>query len=199
MADNTVQSYGSNDQKEELDYRQVDVLSALSEDENTIYSFQGLRRKLGLHQEMLSRTLDRLEDQDLVVRTNDGYRINPNKGSCSFGYVTETVPIETQAITARLPAKVNVNIILKTWKGRWFGEFRWLGYSQTASGLVLSWITEDGRIQLRAKICNTLTIGAVYGSKTDEERAMTSAFELFDFISRVTKPKTIHSSRCIPN
>jgi DNA-binding transcriptional ArsR family regulator len=173
------------------DCRQLEVLSALSQEENATYSFQGLRRKLGLHQEMLSRTLDRLEEQDLVERMDDGYRIN-SKENLGFNYSIETAPTETEVVTACLPSSVNVSFVLSALKGRWFHEFRWLGYSQTSSGLTLSWITDDGRIELRTKISeNTLTISALYRVKTDQERATTSALELFDLVSRATKQNSI--------
>jgi len=171
--------------EEDLDYRQREVLSALSKDQKTTYSFQGLRRKLGFHQEMLSRTLDRLEEDNLVEKTHDGYRISTKSSTPHLDYVAEVPPIETQVITAHLPLKTDVSIVLNTLKGRWFADFRWLGYSQTPSGATLSWITEDGRIQLRARIFRgTLTINALYPSGTDEERAIRSAFELFDFVTK---------------
>ena len=170
---------------EDLDYRQREVLSALSEDQKATYSFQGLRRKLGFHQEMLSRTLDRLEEENLVEKTHDGYRINAKVNTPHMDYVTEVTPIEAQVVTAHLPIRTDVSVVLNTLKGRWFADFRWLGYSQTPSGAALSWITEDGRIQLRAKIFrNTLSINVLYRSRTDEERAIRSAFELFDFVTK---------------
>ena len=173
------------------DCRQLEVLSALSQEENATYSFQGLRRKLGLHQEMLSRTLDRLEEQELVERMDDGYRIN-SKENLGFDYSIETAPAETEVVTACLPSSVNVSFVLSALKGRWFHEFRWLGYSQISSGLTLSWITDDGRIELRTRISeNTLTISALYRVKTDQERATTSALELFDLVIRATKQNSI--------
>ena len=185
----TRQKYLFDADEKELDYRQLEVLSTLSEDATGTYSFQGLRRKLRFHQEILSRTLSRLEEQELVERTNDGYRIiNPSKGAFRFEYITKATPIETQLVTAYLPREVNVSLILNKLKGRWFREFRWLGYSETQNGLVLSWITDDGHIQIRANIIkNILTISALYESKIDQERAARSAFELFDFINRSTR------------
>jgi DNA-binding Lrp family transcriptional regulator len=168
---------------EELDYRQREVLSALSEEQKATYSFQGLRRKLGLHQEMLSRTLDRLEEQDLVERTQDGYRANLGKRASRFGHVG-TSSTEARALTAYLPHGVDPNHILNGLKGRWFSEFRWLGYSAAPSNLTMSWISDDGRVQLRAKLLkNTLAIDVVYGSATEKDRATRSAFELFDLIT----------------
>jgi DNA-binding Lrp family transcriptional regulator len=174
---------GFDEDEQPLDFRQREVLSALSEDVNAIYSFQGLRRKLGLHQEILSRTLERLEEQDLVERTGDGYRISANKDESQFGCTTEARPIERQVVTAHLPGRVDVDLILNTLKGRWFREFRWLGYSGTRSGMILHWITEDGRIQLRANVSvGALSISALYKTSMDEERATRSALEILDFI-----------------
>jgi len=132
---------------------------------------------------MLSRTLERLEEQDLVERTGDGYRISTNKDESQFGYTTEARPIERQVVTAHLPGRVDVDLILNTLKGRWFREFRWLGYSGTTSGMILHWITEDGRIQLRANVSEgALSISALYKTSMDEERATRSALEILDFI-----------------
>lgn len=168
---------------EELDYRQRKVLSALSEEQKATYSFQGLRRKLGLHQEMLSRTLDRLEEQDLVERTEDGYRIGLDKRASQFGNAG-SASMETRAVTACLPDEVDPSFVLRSLKGRWFSEFRWLGYSATPSSLTMSWISDDGRVQLRAKLLNnTLIIDAIYGSAIEKDRAMRSAFELFDLFT----------------
>jgi hypothetical protein len=180
-----IQLCGLDADRRELDSRQREVLSALSEDMKATYSFQGLRRKLGLHQEMLSRTLDRLEERELVERTSDGYRINTNIDDFRSTDDDEGPPIERQVITAGLPVEADIDLILNALKGRWFGEFRWLGYSETSSDLILSWITDDGRIEIRAKIIrNTIAISALYRSRTDEERATRSAIELFDFVTK---------------
>ena len=171
---------------DDLDYRQREVLSALSEEHKATYSFQGLRRKLGLHQEMLSRTLDRLEEQDLVEKTEDGYRISFGSHSSRF-ISTGSAAVEARAITAYLPHDVDPSFVLRNLKGRWFGEFRWLGYSATSSATMMSWISDDGRVELRAKLLrNTLTIDAICGSAAEKERAIRSAFELFDLFADKT-------------
>jgi hypothetical protein len=171
----------------ELDSRQREVLGAMSQDTGATYSFQGLRRKLGLHQEMLSRTLDRLEDQELVQRTQDGYRLSPRSQATQFGYDVVTRTFETKVVTAYLPTKVDFTVMLGKMRGRWFKEFRWLGYSMGRDGLSLNWITDDGRIQLRARVHHqTLVISALYGNRAEHERATKAAFDLFDFVSRAS-------------
>src|SRR5437588_6424384 len=62
-----------------LDLREHDreVLEFLSQDPSSQVAFQGLRRRLGIHPEQLSRALHRLSDDNLVERTELGYRVTP--------------------------------------------------------------------------------------------------------------------------
>src|SRR5205807_2657906 len=50
------------------------VMEMLSMETDATYTFQGLKRRLGLHQEKLTRILKRLEDNNLVAKTDEGYR-----------------------------------------------------------------------------------------------------------------------------
>src|SRR3989442_14738985 len=52
-----------------------EVLEFLSQDPSTQVAFQGLRRRLGIHPEQLSRALHRLAQDELVERTELGYRV----------------------------------------------------------------------------------------------------------------------------
>jgi len=51
------------------------VMEMLSSESDATYSFQGMKRRLGLHQEKLTRILKRLEDDNLVIKTDGGYRV----------------------------------------------------------------------------------------------------------------------------
>src|SRR3989442_14957634 len=53
-----------------------EVLEFLSPDPDSPVAFQGLRRRLGIHPEHLSRVLHRLADRELVERTDLGYRVS---------------------------------------------------------------------------------------------------------------------------
>lgn len=184
----------------ELDSRQREVLSAMSEETDATYSFQGLRRKLGFHQEMLSRTLDRLEEQELVQRTADGYRLSTRTLGGQFGYDTSARTFETKVVTAYLPTEIDFTFMLGKLRGRWFKEFRWLGYSQSKEGLSLNWITDDGQIQLRAHVSHrTLTISTFYSRREERERATRSAFELFDFVGKASGEVLQPERQPIPN
>jgi DNA-binding HxlR family transcriptional regulator len=44
------------------------------------FTFDGIRRKTGMHQEMLSRTLERLRQGSLIVKTSKGYSVSHKPG-----------------------------------------------------------------------------------------------------------------------
>ena len=62
--------------RQDFDLREHDrhVLEFLSRDPSSQVAFQGIRRRLGIHPEQLSRALHRLADDGLVEHTEHGYR-----------------------------------------------------------------------------------------------------------------------------
>src|SRR3989304_3976574 len=147
--------------------RDSSILRSIQGEGLTVFAFDGLRRLLGLHQETLSRVLDRLQDDGFVEKVADGYRLTPEAGELvprrlSSGLTH--VPI----IQALLPEDVDVGGIVAGLKGRWFGKLHWVGYSQNEEGTVLKWITEDDGVQVDAKfIDDFLTIEARAGEGQD--------------------------------
>jgi DNA-binding transcriptional ArsR family regulator len=60
-----------------LGERDTDVLSLVDEEDLTTFTFDGLKRRLGLHPETLSRILNRLEEEGIVKKTPEGYEVTP--------------------------------------------------------------------------------------------------------------------------
>jgi predicted transcriptional regulator len=171
----------------ELDDRELEVLKLFSNDQNAHYSFQGLRRRLGLHQETLTRTLKRLEEAHAIEHSSDGYKLRGSGNTYSF-----TIPTgqsnQKPIIEAYLPSQVDVTVLFQKLRGKWFSNFRWLGYSQDGNILSMSWISEDGRMQLQARITSgKITIGADTYTNYNESEQMAAAYQLFDHITRVTE------------
>ena len=169
----------------ELDNREREVLKFLSSEHNAYFSFQGLRRKLGFHQETLTRTLKRLEEAHVIERSPEGYRAKESGTGFSFNVPTTTA-ISKPIIDAYLPAQVDVTVLFQKLRGRWFSNFRWLGYSHDGDHLSMSWISEDGQLQLQARIGGgKITVSA--DSLTNDQRSLqiSAAYQLFDLISKI--------------
>lgn len=186
----TEMGLGSDIELSDLDEREREVLEFLSTDQNAYFSFQGLRRRLGFHQETLTRTLKRLEEADVIERTPEGYKVKGHRTNVTFHVrpdETATKPI----IDAYLPAQIDITLLFQKLRGRWFSNFRWLGYAHEGGRLSMSWISEDGQLQLQARIgdgkiliTSDSTAGAI------PSNTIAAAYQLFDHISKVAEEVT---------
>ena len=181
----------------DLDDREREVLKLFSVDQNANYSFQGLRRRLGFHQETLTRTLKRLEEAHAIQRTPDGYKLRDNTHTFNVTFNATPSPAKT-IIDAYLPSQVDVTVLFQKLRGRWFSNFRWLGYSHDGDSLSMSWISEDGQLQLQAKISHgKIIIGT--DTKQDEPAQIAAAYQLFDHISKAAEEIIQPTSQTIAN
>jgi DNA-binding transcriptional ArsR family regulator len=171
----------------EFDDRELEVLRFLSNEQNAHYSFQGLRRRLGLHQETLTRTLKRLEDAHAIERSPDGYSLKSSVASYSFNVQTNQ-PVPKPIIDAYLPSEIDVTILFQKLRGRWFSNFRWLGYSRDGEQLAMTWISEDGQIELQARIMGgKITIAADSLVNAQDSGHVAAAYQLFDHVSKIAE------------
>src|SRR5881296_2363639 len=169
----------------DLTPRDSNILHAIQEEGLTVFAFDGLKRLLGVHQEMLSRVLDRLEDEGLVEKVSEGYRLTVRGKQQAPRPLSSTQP-RIPIVQSLLPHDVDVQRIIAGLKGRWFGSLRWLGYSQNEEGLVLKWITEEDGIQIDAKFTeNYLSIDAKVGEEKDVSQAVKASHQLMGHISQL--------------
>lgn len=165
-------------------YRDTEVLAFIEEEDLTTFTFDGLKRRLGLHPETLSRILSRLEQEGIVKKNSDGYTITPKitkLGLCR----QHTEEASTPLLQTFLPSNVLPHHLIAKIKGKWFGNLRWLGISENNEGFGLKWITEDGGIQLNANIQGTeLSIEAKFLTCNDLDLALKAAYNLMTYVSR---------------
>lgn len=174
------------------------VLALLSESPNVEVSFQGLKRKLGFHQEILSRTLKRLEKDGVVIRTSSGsYRLSncesfqkhPSNGMFQEGGVPVT--------QLWVPPGLNQDDIISKLKNTWFGIWRWYSLKEGKSGKVLTWISEDGNIWVSLRFMdNVMFIEAGPVGIVGTEKCIYSGYELLNrlmqlFNNKISEPKRI--------
>jgi biotin operon repressor len=174
-------------EESDLDDREREVLKLLAKDQNTYFSFQGLRRRLGLHQETLTRTLKRLEEADVIQRSAEGYKLRNNGNTFSFNIPTNEV-FAKPVIDAYLPADIDVTVLFQKLRGHWFSDFRWLGYSHDGNQLSMTWISEDGQMQVQARIGGgKIIIAADSFANNEEPRRIAAAYQLFDHVTKIAE------------
>ena len=133
------------------------VLSILNQDHDlndSQYSFNGLVRKLGIHQQSLARSLHRLENAGLVEKTDYGYKLTKNldsilvkKSRIDLENLSKRISHQytqfEQIIQLFIPTNVKVEDVVNKLLGKWFGTLRWIGIVEGDGGYVLQWTSSD--------------------------------------------------------
>ncbi len=166
------------------------ILSLLSDQSNAEVTFQGLKRKLGWHQEILSRTLKRLEKDGAVAKTPLGaYKLNfkekISNGTNQLGRLQDDVTPVTQLW---LPKDLNSDVLAAKLKNTWFGAWRWYGYGEEGAEKILTWLSEDGSVRVNLRIVDSVMFieaGPVGSAGTDG--CIHAGYELLGHVLRLYK------------
>lgn len=162
-----------------------EVLEFLSSAPSSQVAFQGIRRRLGIHPEQLSRALHRLADDGLVERTDRGYRATAKALTVLSPDALSHVPEGLVVLETYLPADVAVASLVNALHGRWFGPLRWFGFSEEGEDFRLWWSTEDNAIQLEVRLHEgALRLLAHIASRNRLDEATRHAYLLFEHLSR---------------
>lgn len=175
------------------------VLSVLNQDSDLAdnqYTFNGLVRKLGMHQQSLSRALHRLEDAGLVQKTESGYKLSRNlrsilvkKSRINLESLSKRISKQqaqfVQILQLYIPTIVEVEEVVGKLLGKWFGNLRWIGLIEGDGGYVLQWANSD-KFQVNLKIISRYAVveSNATGDK-DRAEAMVSAHRIFEQITKI--------------
>jgi DNA-binding HxlR family transcriptional regulator len=171
------------------------ILSLLSKEDTSHYSFTGMKRKLNVHQQSLTRALARLEDLGFIEKSSAGYKLNKN------GEITEMLADSINSITsicprnvtslllhARIPVRIDIQKILIGLRGKWFDKYRFIGSKSISNGYVLRWLNEDGSFELILTIVgNYCIIDTNAASEELKLDAMLGASRLTKEITRIVQ------------
>ena len=165
--------------------RDNDVLSVINSEDLTVFTFDGLKRRLGLHPETLSRILVRLEQEGLLKKEAHGYKVSPRITRLKLHQPQNTenhVPL----LQTYLPSNIIVQHLISNLNGKWFGRLRWFGLSENSHGVTLKWVTEDGGIQINATIQDsTLSIEAKFLHENNLNLALNASHQLMAHIGKL--------------
>jgi hypothetical protein len=164
----------------------MEVLRFIGEEALLGFTFEGIRRSLGAHSETLSRILDRLEEGNILEKTESGYQVTERgKGMMGLKTLSSSAPKITLLRTL-LPRVDNPREAISGLKGRWFGPLRWLGHSEDDSSTSMKWVTEDGGIQVDAVFSEgELIIEGRIREGKDLTDAIKASHQLVGYISRI--------------
>ncbi len=189
------------DDFQENDKRVLSVLNQDTELAENQYTFNGLARKLGMHQQSLSRSLHRLESSGLVEKGEAGYRLSKNLRAVLVkksrldleglaGKISRQHLQFSQLLQTYMPSSIGVEEIVERLVGRWFGNLRWLGLVEGDGGRILQWAAGD-RYQVNLKIVSRYAIveSNASGDKNRAE-AMVDACRIFEQMTKVIKSKS---------
>ena len=171
---------------DELDVRPNDskVLDVLSEN-NSNYTFRGMMRKLGMHQESLSRSLQRLHELDLIEKSQLGYKLS-EKGAFLAKEDPKLKISYTPLLQTYVPSNVHASDIISNMAGRWFKNLRWIGMVENYADHVLQWISEFGSFDLNLRVAsNYITIESSATTEKDRADAMISAYRIIQEVSKL--------------
>ena len=160
------------------------VLEFLGGQSNSSLGFQGIRRRLGIHPEKLSRALHRLQQDDLVEKTDLGYRVSPRAVSLLSPTAIRPTIQRTPLLRTFLPADANLRELAETMRGTWFGPLHWYGLAESPEEIVLSWVSDDGAFQVDARVrTGALSIEGSVEDPAVWSRVLMAAHELFRHLS----------------
>jgi len=171
-----------------LSDRDAEVVKTIEEEGLSVFTFDGLRRIMGAHPETLSRALDRLEEEGMVVRSPDGYS--------TTGKAKEMVQLMPALSTGKkvpilhtfLPYDSSLRVIVSALKGRWFDRMRWVGIAETEDGVVMKWVADDGSALIDARFSSgQLDVEARIRQDSALPAAVRAAHQLVGRISRMYK------------
>jgi DNA-binding HxlR family transcriptional regulator len=170
----------------ELSDRDAEIVQRIEREGLSAFTFDGLKRLTRAHPETLSRALERLEEQGMVVKTPTGYAITEKAKSLASPVPAYSDVGHVPLLHTLLPYDTDPRVFIEALKGKWFDRLRWVGESYTNDGIVLKWVTEDGAVQVDARFSpGQLDIDARAREGSELNSAVKAAHQLMNRISRL--------------
>jgi DNA-binding MarR family transcriptional regulator len=179
------------DEVEDLHGNDTKVLSLLNE-EGSHYSFKGIMRRLGMHQQSLSRALHRLEELGLVEKSQAGYRLS-RVGESAAAKAVIALPKGRpyiQLLQTYIPVDIRPAQIVRALVGKWFGNLRWIGLIESGTGFTLQWASQDGTFQINLRmVADYVVIETNAASEKEKVQAMVGSYAIYQQITKILQDR----------
>jgi DNA-binding Lrp family transcriptional regulator len=179
------------DETENLHGNDTKVLSLLNE-EGSNYSFKGIMRRLGMHQQSLSRALHRLEEMGFIEKTQAGYRLS-KVGEPTAAKAAIALPKGRpymQLLQTYVPADIRPAEMVRALVGKWFGNLRWIGLIESGTGFTLQWASQDGGFQINLRmVADYVVIETNAASEKEKVQAMIGSYAIHQQIAKLLQDR----------
>ena len=170
----------------DLKQRDINLLNIIDEEDLNNFTFEGLKRRLKIHPEKLSRILSRLTNQEIIKKQNNGYTITTKAKKIMKSKPTDLDTQNTPLLQTFLPPNISIKDLVDNLRNKWFGQLRWLGCSSSNKKITLKWITTDCRNIISASFYqNMLQIYGKTVSDNDLNSALTASHQLMGHITKL--------------
>ncbi len=169
---------------EDLRNNDTKVLELLNE-AGSSYSFKGIMRRLGIHQQSLTRALRRLEEMGLVEKSKVGYHLSKTGANAVTAKVDAKGRQYVQLLQTYIPVDIRPAEIVGALVGKWFKNLRWVGLIESATGFTLQWSGDDGSFQINLRMVSDYVIIETNASTEREKlQSMIGSYAIYEQIAK---------------
>ncbi|HUT80039.1 MAG TPA: hypothetical protein VMZ29_02460 [Candidatus Bathyarchaeia archaeon] len=162
--------------RDELEVLFLLATTEMSAEGLTSFSFSGIKRQLGKHQQKITKAVNRLLSKELITKTNIGYSLS-SKGSSILSEVIKsqnTIDLH-QSNNEFLQQKILFNYevsleeIINLLVGKWFGSFRYISHTE-GKNLTIRWQLVDSRSSATLQIFSDEAILTILPESNNHQR-----------------------------
>ena len=140
------------------------------------FSFSGIKRQLGKHQQKITKAVNRLLSKNLICKNNIGYSIS-SKGTAVLSEVikvqnavdlhqsTDDFLQQRIVFNENLPLDEITNLLV----GKWFGSFRYISHTE-GKDLIIRWQLVDSRASATLHVFDDEAILSIMPDKRDSQK-----------------------------
>jgi DNA-binding MarR family transcriptional regulator len=162
--------------KDELEVLFLLATTEMHTQGSTLFSFSGIKRRLGKHQQKITKAINRLVTKGLVKKENIGYSISP-KGTTILSQVIQlqnavdlhhgSEKVLEQYIIFN--KKIAIDEIADLFIGKWFGPFRYVSHTK-GEQLVINWQLVDSKTTATLQISNNKAVLHIIPNNGDNQQ-----------------------------
>ena len=157
------------------------------------FTFQGIKRKAGLHPQRLSKAIKRLKEKRLIKQSLKQEYVLTESGETMFSKVMKYLRpsllfpkenyVRTWVSLGVNPFDVELSQIVEELKGKWVGDMRFISYLETEYFCVFDWTDVSGKIHAAILFTSSGDIEVAIVANQEQD-AIERRDELMDWLER---------------